>query len=95
MSWSLQNRGTGETFFKNQNGDSRPEALRWFWALKNIRRGKMTANELRKMIMKFEKTGSLSPGRGRKHISTVAIGDGALMVEKHRASNSMGSMSLC
>lgn len=60
--------------------------------MKYIRRSVMTANGLRKMIRKFEETGSFCVRlpRGRNTISTVLIGDFELMVEENSASNSMG-----
>ncbi|GFS88528.1 reverse transcriptase domain-containing protein [Trichonephila clavipes] len=58
-----------------QNDNSAMVAVRKFWTLKGMRKGPLTAKNLRLMVTKFEETGSLKvrSGRGRKLISAEAI----------------------
>ncbi|GFU86465.1 uncharacterized protein TNCV_1418171 [Trichonephila clavipes] len=58
-----------------QNDNSAIVALRKFRTLKGLRKGPLTAKNLRWMVTKFEETGSLNfcSGRGKKPVSTEAI----------------------
>ncbi|GFX44286.1 DUF4817 domain-containing protein [Trichonephila clavipes] len=58
-----------------QNNNSAIVGLQKFRTLKGMRKGPMTAINLRLMVTKFEETGSLNvrSGRGRKRVSAEAI----------------------
>lgn len=77
-----------------QNDDSAATALRRFRTLKNLRTGPMTTEGLRKMVLKFEQTGSLSlkPGRGRKPIDVTAV-EGVATALEEGSSSGVGSCS--
>ena len=57
-------------------------ALREFRSRKKLRRGSLSLNGLRKIIKKFEETGSLTirAGRGRKPVSEDVITDVATAI---------------
>ncbi|GFW73585.1 uncharacterized protein TNCV_1540401 [Trichonephila clavipes] len=61
-----------------------------------MRKGPLTAINIRLMVTKFEETGSsnVRPGRGRKPVSTEAIEKVALQVEEDKASNVQASTSV-
>ncbi|GFY11315.1 uncharacterized protein TNCV_4472981 [Trichonephila clavipes] len=58
-----------------QNDNSAIVALRKFRTLKGLRKGPLTAKNLRLLVTKFEETGSLNvrSGRGKKPVSAEAI----------------------
>ncbi|GFV32343.1 DUF4817 domain-containing protein [Trichonephila clavipes] len=70
-----------------QNDNSAIVALRKFRTLKGLRKGPLTAKNLRLMVTKFEETGSLNvrSGRGKKPVSTEAIEKVALQVEEDKS----------
>ncbi|GFV71321.1 uncharacterized protein TNCV_1476261 [Trichonephila clavipes] len=70
-------------------------ALRKFRTLKGLRKGSLTAKNLRLMVTKFEETGSLNvrSGRGKKPVSAEAIEKVALQVEEDKSSNVLASTS--
>ncbi|GFY09440.1 uncharacterized protein TNCV_4321191 [Trichonephila clavipes] len=72
-----------------QNDNSAIVALRKFRTLKGMRKGSLTAINLRLMVTKFEETGSLNvrSGRERKPISAEAIEKVGLQVEENKVSN--------
>ncbi|GFU51011.1 DUF4817 domain-containing protein [Trichonephila clavipes] len=76
-----------------QNDNSAIVALRKFRTLKGLRKGPLTAKNLRLMVTKFEETGSLNvrSGRGKKPVSTEAIEKVALQVEENKSSNVLAS----
>ncbi|GFV60772.1 uncharacterized protein TNCV_1780761 [Trichonephila clavipes] len=78
-----------------QNDNTAIVALRKFRTLKWMRKGELTAINLRLMVTKFEETGSLNvrSGRGRKSVSAEAIEKVALQVEEDKASNVQASTS--
>ncbi|GFY07294.1 uncharacterized protein TNCV_5084811 [Trichonephila clavipes] len=61
-----------------------------------MRKGPLTAKNLRLMVTKFEETGSLNvrSGRGRKPVSTETIETVAHQVEEDKASNVQVSTSV-
>ncbi|GFS75026.1 uncharacterized protein TNCV_1396791 [Trichonephila clavipes] len=61
-----------------------------------MRKGQLTAKNLRLMVTKFEETGSLNvrSGRGRKPVSAEAIEKVALHVEEDKVSNAQASTSV-
>ncbi|GFV57680.1 uncharacterized protein TNCV_721231 [Trichonephila clavipes] len=61
-----------------------------------MRKGPLTAKNLRLMVTKFEETGSLNvcSGRGRKPVSAEAIEKVALQEEEDKASNMQASTSV-
>ncbi|GFV79808.1 uncharacterized protein TNCV_1726331 [Trichonephila clavipes] len=69
-----------------QNDNSAVDALRKFRTLKGLRKGPLTAKNLRMMITKFEQTGLLNvrSGSGKKPVSVVAIEKVALQVEEDK-----------
>ncbi|GFW58337.1 transposable element tc3 transposase [Trichonephila clavipes] len=71
-------------------------ALRIFRTLKRLRKGPLTAKNLRLMVTKFEETGSLNvrSGRGKKPVSAEAIEKVALQVEEDKSSNVLASTSV-
>ncbi|GFT27336.1 uncharacterized protein TNCV_3425641 [Trichonephila clavipes] len=71
-------------------------ALRKFRTLKGLRKGPLTAKNLRLMVTKFEETGSLNvrSGRGKKPVSAEAIEKVALQVEEDKSSNVLASTSV-
>ncbi|GFX80325.1 uncharacterized protein TNCV_3930781 [Trichonephila clavipes] len=79
-----------------QNDNSAIVALRKFRILKGLRKGLLTAKNLRLMVTKFEETGSLNvrSGRGKKPISAEAIEKVALQVEEDKSSNVLASTSV-
>ncbi|GFT45052.1 uncharacterized protein TNCV_3790461 [Trichonephila clavipes] len=76
-----------------QNDNSAIVALRKFQTLKGMRKGPLSAINLRLMATKFEETGSLNvrSGRGRKPVSTEAIEKVALQMEENKESNVQAS----
>ncbi|GFU60287.1 uncharacterized protein TNCV_3404331 [Trichonephila clavipes] len=72
------------------------DASRKFRTLKGMRKGQLTAKNLRFMVTKFEETGSLNvhSGRGRKPVSTEVIEKVALQVEEDKVSNAQDSTSV-
>ncbi|GFX97126.1 uncharacterized protein TNCV_556161 [Trichonephila clavipes] len=79
-----------------QNDNSAIVALRRFRTLKGLRKGPLTAKNLRLMVTKFEETGSLNvrSGRGKKPVSAEAIEKVALQVEEDKSSNVLASTSV-
>ncbi|GFW94696.1 uncharacterized protein TNCV_4247361 [Trichonephila clavipes] len=79
-----------------QNDNSAIVTLRKFRTLKGLRKGPLTAKNLRLMVTKFEETGSLNvrSGRGKKAVSAEAIEKGALQVEEDKSSNVLASTSV-
>ncbi|GFV89456.1 uncharacterized protein TNCV_4152721 [Trichonephila clavipes] len=79
-----------------QNDNPAIVALRKFRTLKGLRKGPLTAKNLRLMVTKFEETESLNvrSGRGRKPVSAEAIEKVALQVEEGKASNVQASTSV-
>ncbi|GFW97743.1 uncharacterized protein TNCV_1425061 [Trichonephila clavipes] len=79
-----------------QNDNSAIVALRKFWTLKGMRKGPLTAINLRLMVTKFEETGSLNvrSGKGKKPVSAEAIEKVALRVEEDKASKVQASTSV-
>ncbi|GFU71866.1 uncharacterized protein TNCV_1628071 [Trichonephila clavipes] len=79
-----------------QNDNSAIVSLRKFRTLKGLRKGPLTAKNLRLMVTKFEETGSLNvrSGRGKKPVSTEAIEKVALQVEEDKSSNVLASTSV-
>ncbi|GFW50757.1 uncharacterized protein TNCV_3443991 [Trichonephila clavipes] len=77
-----------------QNDNSAIVTLRKFRTL--LRKGPLTAKNLRLMVTKFEETGSLNvrSGRGKKPVSTEAIEKVALQVEEDKSSNVLASTSV-
>ncbi|GFW64834.1 uncharacterized protein TNCV_3066911 [Trichonephila clavipes] len=77
-----------------QNDNSAIVALRKFRTL--LRKGPLTAKNLRWMVTKFEETGSLNvrSGRGKKPVSAEAIEKVALQVEEDKSSNVLASTSV-
>ncbi|GFV55484.1 uncharacterized protein TNCV_3776711 [Trichonephila clavipes] len=71
-------------------------AIRKFRTLKGLRKGPLSAKNLRLMVTKFEKTGSLNvrSGRGKKPVSAEAIEKIALQVEEDNSSNVLASTSV-
>ncbi|GFU78910.1 uncharacterized protein TNCV_307511 [Trichonephila clavipes] len=61
-----------------------------------MRKGPLTAKNLRLMVTKFEETGSLNvlSGRGRKHVSAEAKEKVALQVEEDKSSNVQASTTV-
>ncbi|GBN15379.1 hypothetical protein AVEN_4675-1 [Araneus ventricosus] len=89
MTLSLKDRALLlKLFYKN--GDCAEIALKKFRILKSLRRGSgpMTAFGLKKMIDKFEESGSFDVkcGRGRKAIASPSVEDVATVL--HEASSS-------
>ena len=64
--------------------------IRKFWTLKSIKLGPITATGLRKMVAKFEETGSfdVKRGRGRKPVSAAAVEDVATALQEQTNSDS-------
>ncbi|GFT35427.1 uncharacterized protein TNCV_922461 [Trichonephila clavipes] len=79
-----------------QNDNSAIVARRKFWTLKGLRKGPLTAKNLRLMVTKFEETGSLNvrSGRGKKSVCAEAIEKVALQVEEDKSSNVLVSTSV-
>ncbi|GFX49148.1 uncharacterized protein TNCV_5041421 [Trichonephila clavipes] len=79
-----------------QNDNFAIVALRKFRTLKGLRKGPLTAKNLRLMVTKFEETGSLNvrSGRGEKPVSAEAIEKIALQVEEDKSSNVLASTSV-
>ncbi|GFV63584.1 hypothetical protein TNCV_2195581 [Trichonephila clavipes] len=79
-----------------QNDNSAIVALRRFQTLKGLRKGPLTAKNLRLMVTKFEETGSLNvrSGREKKPVSAEAIEKVALQVEEGKSSNVLASTSV-
>ncbi|GFW82071.1 uncharacterized protein TNCV_772001 [Trichonephila clavipes] len=79
-----------------QNDNSAIVALRKFWTLKGLRKGPLTAKNLRLMVTKFVETTSLNvrSGRGKKPVSAEAIENVALQVEEDKSSNVLTSTSV-
>ncbi|GFT24852.1 uncharacterized protein TNCV_3021381 [Trichonephila clavipes] len=79
-----------------QNDNSAIVTLRKFQILKGLRKGPLTAKNLRLMVTKFEEAGSLNvrSGRGKKPVSTEAIEKVALQVEEDKSSNVLASTSV-
>ncbi|GFU19062.1 hypothetical protein TNCV_430951 [Trichonephila clavipes] len=96
MSFRLPDRALLVKLFY-QNDNSAIVALRKFRTLKGMRKGPLTAKNLRLMATKFEETGSLNvrSGRGRKPVSTEAIQKVALQVKEDKASNVQASKYKC
>ncbi|GFU64910.1 uncharacterized protein TNCV_785611 [Trichonephila clavipes] len=63
---------------------------------KGLRKGPLTAKNLRLMVTKFEEKGSLNvrSGRGKKPVSAEAIEKVALQVEEDKSSNVLASTSV-
>lgn len=74
-------------FYKN--GECALTAIRRFRTLKSIKSGPITTNGLRKMIAKFEETGSfhVKRGRGRKPVSAAALEDVATALQEQTISD--------
>ncbi|GFW49091.1 hypothetical protein TNCV_467191 [Trichonephila clavipes] len=72
-----------------QNDNSAIVALRKFRTLKELRKGPLTAKNLRLMVTKFEETESLNvrSGRGKKFVSAEAREKVELQVEEDKSSN--------
>ncbi|GFX29753.1 uncharacterized protein TNCV_2750871 [Trichonephila clavipes] len=81
-------------FYRNDN--SAIVALRKFRTLKGLRKGPLTAKNLRLKVTKFEETGLLNvrSGRGKKPVSVEAIEKVALQVEEDKSSNVLASTSV-
>ncbi|GFY14362.1 hypothetical protein TNCV_1021271 [Trichonephila clavipes] len=64
--------------------------------LKGLRKGPLTAKNLRLMVTKFEETGSLNvrSGTGKKPVSAKAIEKVALQVKEDKSSNVLASTSV-
>ncbi|GFV96488.1 uncharacterized protein TNCV_1999401 [Trichonephila clavipes] len=79
-----------------QNDNSAIVALRKFRTIKGLRKGPLSAKNLRLMVTKFEETGSLNvrSGRGKKPVSAEAIEKVALQVEEDKSSNVLASTSV-
>ncbi|GFU07432.1 uncharacterized protein TNCV_2203751 [Trichonephila clavipes] len=79
-----------------QNDNFAIVALRKFRTLKGLRKGPLTAKNLRLMVTKCEGTGSLNvrSGRGKKPVSTEAIEKVTLQVEEDKSSNVLASTSV-
>jgi hypothetical protein len=79
-----------------QNNNSALVALRKFRSLRGKRKGPLTVKGLRKMVAKFEETGSFNirSGRGRKSVSAEVVENVALRVEEDKASNEQASTSV-
>ncbi|GFV86629.1 uncharacterized protein TNCV_4184831 [Trichonephila clavipes] len=79
-----------------QNDNSAIVALRKFRTLKGLRKGPLTAKNLRLMVTKFEETGTLNvrSGRGKKPVYAEAIEKVALQVEEDKSSNVLASTSV-
>ncbi|GFV80336.1 uncharacterized protein TNCV_4957391 [Trichonephila clavipes] len=79
-----------------QNDNSAIVDLRKFRTLKGLRKGPLTAKNLRLMVTKFEETGSLNvrSGRGKNPVSVEAIEKVALQVEEDKSSNVLASTSV-
>ncbi|GBL91711.1 hypothetical protein AVEN_210653-1 [Araneus ventricosus] len=95
MTISLKDRVLlGELFYKN--GDCATIALKKFWSLKCLRSGSgpMTAFGLKKMIDKFEESGSFDVkcGRGRKAIASTSVEDVATALQE-ASSSALGTCS--
>ena len=62
------------------NGSKSSAALREYCCMKGLRRGPMSTNGLKKMIMKFENTGdfSVAPGKGRQLIPLEVVDEVAV-----------------
>ncbi|GFU00492.1 uncharacterized protein TNCV_1692691 [Trichonephila clavipes] len=76
-----------------QNHNSGIVALRKFRTLKGLRKGPLTAKNLRLMVTKFEETGSLNvrSGRGKTCVSAEAIEKIAFQVEEDKSSKVLAS----
>ena len=74
------------------NGSKSSAALREYRRMKGLRRGPMSTNGLKKMVMKFESTGDfgVAPGRGRWPIPMEFVDEVAVAVadRAERAPNS-------
>ena len=74
------------------NDSKSSAALRKYRRMKGLRRGHMSTNGLKKMMMKFENTGdfSVAPGRGRRPIPMEVVDEVVVAVADHteRAPNS-------
>ncbi|GFX77054.1 uncharacterized protein TNCV_1072541 [Trichonephila clavipes] len=79
-----------------QNDNSTIVAQRKFRTLKGLRKGPLTAKNLRLMVTKFEETGSLNvrSGRGKKPVSAEAIEKVALQEEEDKSSNVLARTSV-
>ncbi|GFW81413.1 uncharacterized protein TNCV_377611 [Trichonephila clavipes] len=79
-----------------QNDNSAIVALCKFRTFKGLRKGPLTAKNLRLMVTKFEETGSLNvrSGRGKKPVSGEAIEKVSLQVEEDKSSNVLASTSV-
>ncbi|GFV73038.1 uncharacterized protein TNCV_3398161 [Trichonephila clavipes] len=79
-----------------QNDNSAIVALRKFRTLKALRKGPLTAKNLRLMVTKFEETGSLNvrSRRGKQPVSAEAIEKVALQVEEDKSSNVLASTNV-
>ncbi|GFU55435.1 uncharacterized protein TNCV_2550231 [Trichonephila clavipes] len=80
-----------------QNDNSAIVALRKFRTLKGLRKGPLTAKNLRLMVTKFGETGSFNvhSGRGKKPVCAEAIEKVALQVEEDKSSTVLASASVC
>ena len=67
------------------NGSKSSAALREYRCMKELRRGPMSTNGLKKMMMKFENTGDfgVAPGRGRRPIPMEVVDKVAVAVADH------------
>ncbi|GFT54240.1 DUF4817 domain-containing protein [Trichonephila clavipes] len=79
-----------------QNDNSAIVALRKFRKLKGLRKGPLTAKNLRLIVTKFEETGSLNvrSGIGKKQLSAEAKEKVTLQVEEDKSSNVLASTSV-
>ena len=78
-----------------QRDENASAALREYRRLKELRRGPMTITNLRKMIERFETTGTLGvqSGRGRKRIKQEQIKEVATAVVDQATANTQGNSS--
>lgn len=78
-----------------QNGSNSVAALREYRRLKGLRKGPMSKNGLKKMIMKFEATGDfgVQPGRGRKPVANETVADVTTAVVERASTSRYSSAS--
>ncbi|GFV43151.1 uncharacterized protein TNCV_1573971 [Trichonephila clavipes] len=96
MAVTLPERALLVKLFYESKGNA-AAALREFRRLKNLRKGPLLPQALKRMIARFEKTGHLGvqPGRGRKSTRSDVVEDVATAIVDQSMDNVIGCSSAC
>lgn len=94
MAVTLPERALLVKLFYENKGNA-PAALREFRRLKDLRKGPLLPQALRRMIARFEETGHLGvqPGRGRKPVRSDVVEDVATGIVEQSMDNVVGCSS--